>query len=293
MSGFLPPGLLERLGGLQLAARGLARGATGGVHRSPHRGAGDEFARHRGYEPGDDTRRIDWKLFGRIDRLYVREYRETSSLRTVLVVDASASMGFAEPGGPSKLRYASHAAAGLAHLMLAAGDAVGLIVFGEVVRVAAPPRTRRGQFGEVLRQLESLGPAGVGDAAAALERAGELLRRPGRVVLLGDLLEEDGGDALLAATGRLRARGDETIVLRVLTPAERGEAGAGLFFDPERPGSVVSAHPAADPGFRARVDAYYAGIAEGLQRRGAEYVPLSVAQPVEQALIGWIRGRRG
>lgn len=292
---FLPPATLERLGSLEVVARTVVRGLLAGLHRSPLRGAGEEFARHREYQPGDDLRRLDWKVYARSDRLYVREHEERSSLRAWLVVDASASMGFAEPGGVAKLRYAAYVAAALAFLMLRAGDAVGLAAFGAEPRLLLAPRTRRGQLHDLLLQVERLAPSGDTGAAAALDRVGQALPRRGRVVLVSDLLEDDGGDALVAAAGRLAGRGDEVAVLRVLTPAELGEAAprAGLFFDPERPGTEVAAAPAADAGYAARVAGYYDALSARLRERGVEYVALRTDRPVEEALGAWLRARRG
>lgn len=291
---FLPPGLLERLGGLDVIARVVVGGALAGAHRSALRGGGQEFARHRRYEPGDDPRHVDWKVFARTDRLYVRESNERSALRAFLVVDASASMGYAEPGGVSKARYAAYLAAALAHLMLGSGDAVGLAAWGAAPRLLLSPRGRRGQLHAVLGELQRLRVEGNGSAAAALERVGGALPRRGRVVLVSDLLEEDDGRALLAAVGRLRSRGDEVICLRVLTPTEAGAEPlpSGRFFDPENPADSLPAAPDADAGYAARVAAYYDAIAAGLRERGAEYLPLRTDEPVERALVAWLRARR-
>lgn len=294
-SDFLPPKLLERLGGLDIIARTVVSGFQTGVHRSPHRGAGEDFAKHRDYQQGDDVRYLDWKLYARTDRLHVREFEERSNLQCWIVVDTSASMDFAEPGGVTKARYAAFLSAALAHLMLRSGDAVGLALSGADARLLLPPRSRRGHLHDLLMHLERIQPAGPGHAAAALDRVGGALTRRGRVVLVSDLLEDDGADALVAAAGRLRARGDEVIVLRVLTPAESGERapGAGLYFDPEKPGQELAATPDVDAGYRRRVAAYYDSIADRLRERGVEYVPLDTAQPVEEALVAWANRRRG
>ena len=292
---FLPPGLLERLGGLEVIAKTVVRGFQAGIHRSPLRGAGEDFARHRDYQQGDDVRYLDWKLYARTDRLYVREFEERSNLQCFLVVDASLSMGFAGDGGIPKLRYAAYTAAALAHLMLGAGDAVGLAAFGADARLLLPPRSRTGHLHDLLLGLERLSPEGDAGAADALDRVGAAMRRFGRVVLISDLLEEGDADELVAAAGRLRARGDEVIVLRVLTPEESGEAapGPGLFFDPERPRREIPSVPRADEGYVRRVSAYYSGIAGRLRERGVEYVPVSTAQPVEEALVAWVNRRGG
>ncbi len=226
----------------------------------------------------------------------VREYREQSNLRACLVVDATASMEYAGPagaGGVSKLRYGCMLAAALAYLMLNSGDAVALISTGDGVVTHLPPRSRSGQLRELLLRLERLEPAGASSASPALDSAGELLRRPGRVVLISDCLEQDDGDALVAAASRLRARGDETIVLRVLTPYESGDAPlpAATFSDPEAVVRPRTGAPAADAGYAARVREYYRSLDRRLVMRGAEYVACSTAEPVERALGGWL-GRR-
>jgi len=274
-------------------ARTVVQGFVAGIHRSPLRGVGEDFARHRDYQQGDDVRYVDWKVYGRTDRLYVREFQERSNLYAWLVVDATASMGFAEPGGVPKLRYASYVAAALAHLMLGTGDAVGLAVFGEGTELLLPPRTRRGQLHDLLLRLERLRAAGHTPAATALDRVGERLRKPGRVVLVSDLLEEDGGESLAAAAGRLRARGDEVVALRVLTPAESGERPPepGLFFDPEHPERTLPAAPDVDRDYARRVGDYYEALAGRLRERGTEYVPLSTAEPVEHGLVRWLHAR--
>jgi uncharacterized protein (DUF58 family) len=294
-SDFLPPKLLERLGGLDLIARTVVSGFQTGIHKSPHRGAGEDFAKHRDYQQGDDVRYLDWKLYARTDRLHVREFEERSNLQAYLVVDTSASMDYAEPGGVTKSRYAAFLAAALAHLMLRSGDAVGLALSGAEARLLLPPRSRRGHLHDLLLHLERMKPAGTGNAADALDRVGGAMKRRGRVVLISDLLEDDDGAALIASAGRLRARGDEVIILRVLTPAESGERapGSGLFFDPEKPHQELPATPETDAGYVRRVTAYYDSIADRLRERGVEYVPLSTAQPVEEALVAWANLRRG
>lgn len=292
---FLPPGLLERLGGLDVIARTVVSGFQTGIHRSPHRGAGEDFARHRDYQQGDDVRYLDWKLYARTDRLYVREFEERSNLACWIVLDATASMDYAEPGGVTKARYAAYVAAALAHLMLRAGDAVGLASVGTEPRLLLQPRSRRGHLHDLLLQLERATPGGTASAADALDRVGGAMSRRGRVILIGDLLADDDGEALVRSAGRLRARGDEVVVFRVLTPAESGERapGAGLFFDPEKPGDALPATPGADAGYARRVAAYYDSLADRLRERGVEYVSLTTAQPVEEALLAWVNTRRG
>lgn len=282
----LPPGLLAGLGGLEIVARQVVAGFISGLHRSPFLGAGEEFTRHRSYQQGDDVRHIDWRLFARTDRLYVKEFREDSNLQAFLLLDTSSSMGFGSE--PSKLRYASYLAAALAHLMLRAGDAVGLATTGpHGVRLALPSRNRSGHLHEVLLALERLRAEGTGSLADALDGVGQALRRQGRVLILSDFLDDTG---LLDAVGRLRARGDEVIGFRVATPVELGlqPLGPARFFDPERPGAEIAAAPGDDPQFRMRVAAWYDGLAAGFHERGAELVPLTTDAPIGHALRSWL-----
>ena len=289
----LPPEMLERLGSLDLVARTVVRGFISGMHRSPFLGSGEDFARHRSYQQGDDTRRLDWRLFGRTDRLYVRLFEEDSNLQAFLIVDASESMGFVGDGSVSKLRYAEFVAAALAHLMLKGGDAAGLVSFGASTEFHLPSRNRPGHLHDLLLGLERLKPAGSGSASAALDEVGAALRRRGRVVLISDCLEGDDGRALLGAVGRLRARGDEVIVIRVASPLELGDVDAGTarFFDPERPRETIDAAPGVDSGFRERVAAYSDGLRRGLEEHGAEFVPLTTTTPLVTALGSWLLSR--
>jgi uncharacterized protein (DUF58 family) len=296
-SELLPPELLDGLGGLDLVARTIVRGFISGVHRSPFLGSGEDFSRHRAYQQGDDTRRLDWRLYGRTDRLYIRLFEEDSNLQGFLLVDATESMGFAGDARVGKLRYAQFVAAALAHIMLGSGDAAGLASLGERTRLHIPPRNRPGHLHDLLLALERLRPEGRGRASEALDEVGGQLRRRGRVVLLSDCLEDDDGEALLGAARRLRARGDEVIVIRIASRMELGEVelGSGRYFDPEAPNQTIDAVPAVDAGFRARVAAYYDGLRRGLEEVGAEYVPMTTDTSLVTAMGRWLvaRGRKG
>jgi uncharacterized protein (DUF58 family) len=290
----LPPHLLDRLGDLELIARTVVRGLVSGLHRAPFRGAGLDFAGHRPYQQGDELRHVDWRLFGRTDRHYVRQFREDANLRAWIVVDATASMGYAEPGGVAKLRFAVILAAVLAHIMLGSGDAVGLASYGEEVRLHAVPRSRRGHLHDLLIALERLQARGRTGTALALDRVVDSLPQRGRVILISDLLEEDDGAALVASAARLRARGDELVVLRTLTETESGlrAAAAAQWFDPESLDHVVPAALDGSGELARRVESYYDAISQRLGSHGVEYVALSTAEPLENALRRWIAARR-
>ncbi len=219
---------LAQLASMELRARAIVEGHYSGQHRSPYRGASVEFADHRQYSHGDELRHLDWKLYGRSDRFFVKEYDAETNLSVYLVVDSSASMGYPPQGDGGtvtlgdcpcdKLACASFLAAGLAYLAYRQRDAGGLMTFDTAVRDMLVPLTQRGHLQRVFEVLERLEPGGETDTAASLERVGALAKRRGLIVLLSDLLDEP--EPLLRALQHFRHRGHDVIVFQVLDRSE-------------------------------------------------------------------------
>jgi len=237
----LDPWEVARLGGIEVTTRGVVEGFLAGLHRSPRRGFSVEFAEHRMYQPGDELRYVDWKILGRNDRLYVKQYEEETNLRAMVVLDASRSMAWT--GDPAttlpKLDYAARLAAALSLLLLRQRDAAGLVVFDDDVRHVVPPRARMAHWHQLVAVLDGLS-AGQGTAAEpALRRVMDFLRRRGLVVFISDLLMDR--EAALTALRFLRHRGHQVLVLHVLDPAEITLAGPveARFEDPESRESVI------------------------------------------------------
>ena len=237
----LDPVDVARLGGLELVSEGIVEGFLSGLHRSPRRGFSVEFAEHRMYQPGDELRYVDWKMLGRSDRLYVKQYEEETNLRAMIVCDASKSMAWS--GAPdlvlSKLAYAQRLIASLSLILVRQRDATGLIVFDDEVRSVTPPRARAAHWRQLLVTL-SAAKAGQGTAAApALKRVIDTLRRRGLVVFVSDLLLDR--DLALTALRFLRHRGHQVVVLHLMDPAEVTLSGPAeaRFEDPETGTAVV------------------------------------------------------
>jgi uncharacterized protein (DUF58 family) len=237
----LDPWEVARLGGIEVTTRGVVEGFLAGLHRSPRRGFSVEFSEHRMYQPGDELRYVDWKILGRNDRLYVKQYEEETNLRAMVVLDASRSMAWT--GNPattlSKLDYATRLAAALSLLLLRQRDAAGLVVFDDDVRHVIPPRARMAHWHQLVAVLDGLS-AGQGTAAEpALRRVMDFLRRRGLVVFISDLLMDR--ETALTALRFLRHRGHQVLVLHVLDPAEITLAGPveARFEDPESRESVI------------------------------------------------------
>lgn len=217
---YLDPEVIEKISGLELKARMIVEGFISGLHKSPFRGSSVEFAEHREYVPGDDMRFLDWKVYGKTDRLYIKRYEEETNLESHLVVDASASMAYTsrEDKGPSKFEYACWSAAALAYLITQQQDGAGLILFDEQVRKVVPARNNRAHLGNIIHELEDAEPAQGTGIARALNEAGEAVRRRGLVVLFSDLM--DDGDEILKGLKQVRHRGHEVLLFHVLAHDE-------------------------------------------------------------------------
>jgi uncharacterized protein (DUF58 family) len=237
----LDPYEVSKLGGLEVTTEGVVEGFLTGLHRSPRRGFSVEFAEHRMYQPGDELRYVDWKILGRNDRLYVKQFEEETNLRAMVVCDASRSMAWT--GSPEtvlpKLAYAQRLIAALSLVLLRQRDATGLITFDDDVRTVLPPRARLTHWRQLLQTLGSL-QAGQGTAAEpALRRVVDQLRRRGLVVFVSDLLLDR--DLALKALRFLRHRGHQVLVLHLMDPAEVTLSGPAeaRFEDPETRAAVV------------------------------------------------------
>jgi uncharacterized protein (DUF58 family) len=290
----LDPRTLAALGDLQLAARAIVDGVMYGVHRSRLPGSGLEFSQYRSYQPGDDLRRVDWKLFGRSDRYFVRESETETTLVVRLAVDATASMAQAEEGGVSRLAYARLVTAALAFLAHRQGDAVGLLAVSDDRIHTLEPRQDPQQLGRALHLLESLAPAGRWPAWPRLEPAflgGVAAGRRGITVLVSDMHER--AEEIRAVAARLAALRHDVLALHLVGPTETDFPYAGpVTFEELETGRRVEVDAA-----RARA-AYLEGtrreheeLRRALEGRGVAYARLSTAEPLDAALIRALRAR--
>jgi uncharacterized protein (DUF58 family) len=293
MSLQLDPSMLSRYGGLGLVARSLVEGFLSGVHKSPFKGSSVEFAEHRPYVLGDDVRRVDWRVHGKTDRYYIKEFEEETNLRAYLLLDASGSMGY---GGrtSSKLDYARHVAACLAYLMLHQLDAVGLVTMDAKLRRYLPPRASAKHLLRILRVLEETNPGGE-TALAPLwhELAAHQIRRRGLVVILSDCF--DNLHNLTLALKHLRHKKHEVLLFHVLAPEE-------IEFPFHRPTQffnleVSNDRQLVDPsrlraGYLERFSAFCRDLRERARGMGIDYHQLRTDEPVDRALGTYLSRRR-
>jgi uncharacterized protein (DUF58 family) len=283
---FLHPEAIKRISRLEVRARHVVEGFLSGMHRSPYFGQSVEFLQHREYVTGDDLRHVDWKVWARQDRLYVKQFEEETNLRAMLVLDRSRSMDWSgdAAGRLTKRQYAERLVAALALVLLRQRDATGLITFDDAVRTLVPPRARHTQWHLLLRELSVTTP-GTGTAAEpALRRVVEQLRRRGLVVFVSDLLFDP--PLALTALRFLRHRGHQVLVLHIMDPDEvelRGAAEA-RYEDPES-GQAVVLRPADWAQAYARtVEAAVSEWRSACRRRGIAYERVTTDTPFGQAL---------
>jgi uncharacterized protein (DUF58 family) len=283
-----------RIKSMQLRARVVVEGFMSGLHRSPYHGFSVEFTEYRQYSPGDDLRYLDWKLYARSDRYYLKRFEDETNLRSWLLVDLSKSMGYSSLTY-DKASYARTAAATIAYFLALQRDAVGLITFDAGIKEFLPARFRPGHLHRLMMSLEHA-PAGTAtDLAAPLEQVAKTARKRGLVVLLSDLLAPL--EALETRLGYLRARGHEVVVMRVLDPAEVDFPfqEAAMFHDVESGRELYVDPSIARERYRQRFNEHAAGLAKVCNKLGVDLRVLPTDQPLELALFDFLstRLRRG
>ena len=291
---YLHPEAIARITRLELRARAVVEGVLAGLHKSPYKGQSVEFLQHREYVRGDDLRRVDWKVWARQDRLYVKEFEEETSLRLALVVDASSSMDY-KSGSLSKYEYAATLAASLAWLALSHGDAAGCAVLDSQVRAAVPARTKRSQLASVVEVLETVrGEASKGRATAflpVLKTLSETLPRRGLVVLISDLLGDREG--MFQGMQLLRKRGHDLVLLNVMDDDELTFPfdGPTRFEGLEIPDYLACNPRALRAGYLAALEAFLAESRRRCAAASCDYSLIRTGEPVDAALVQFLSRR--
>ncbi len=286
----IDPPTLMRIKSLQLRAKIVVQGFLSGLHRSPHHGFSVEFSEYRQYTPGDDPRHLDWRLYARSDRYYIKRFEDETNLRCHLLVDLSRSMGYGSLGY-TKVEYARTAAATLAYFLSTQRDAAGLVTFDEAIADYLPARYRPGHLHRLMVCLERAVAGTSTDLSRPLEQVAAAVRKRGMIVLISDLLAPI--DTLKTQLGYLRSQGHEVVLLRVIDPAETEFAfdKPAIFVDLES-GRDLFVDPAAA---RAQYQRRFAAHAEELERTcrdlGIDLYPLTTNRPLELTLFDFLQAR--
>ncbi len=281
LQSFIDPRVLGQIGDLSLLARTVVNGFVHGLHRSLRAGVSVDFAEHRPYQPGDDLRRVDWRVYGRTDRFYLKTYEADTNADVIFALDASASMDFGT-GSVTKFDYARFLIASLAWLAQRQGDRVGLVtVAGEILDIV-PPSTRHLQL--VLHTLGRAKAKGAGQIPVMLERVAQLRGRSGMVVLVSDCYEEP--TVLRRALAGIRARGNDVLVFHVIDAAERDLpwTAPGNFEDSESGVRMPLRPDDLRQQYRQIFDAHRADLLRELSRENIDYTAVETDQPLDAAL---------
>ncbi|MEX2465934.1 MAG: DUF58 domain-containing protein [Gemmatimonadota bacterium] len=285
---FLDPAVLARIGNLDLLARSVVDGFLTGLHRSPYLGFSTDFAEHRAYMPGDDVRRIDWRLFARTDRHYIKLFEAETNANFAVLLDSSRSMSYGSHE-VTKLDYARYLAACLGYLSNKQRDRVGLVTFDHEIIEYLPPSMR--PIDTMLHLLDAVDAGRPGRLGPGLLRATELLGRKGIVVLLSDFYEEP--DEVLAAVAPLRARGHDVIVFQILDPMELTFSfeGARGFEDLETGEQIPVVPERLRSEYRRLMDAHLATLATRFSDNRIDYALLDTSKPLDDALFHYLLAR--
>jgi uncharacterized protein (DUF58 family) len=288
---YLDPAIIARLGTIDLKARTIVEGFLTGLHRSPYKGFSVEFAEYRQYIPGDDLNTLDWKVFARSDRHFVKKYEEETNLTCHLLLDVSGSMGYGS-GGITKLQYASYLTGALAYLMHRQRDSFGLIAFDDSIAALLPASARGGHLRTVLLALERLELGAGTNVAKPLHDLAAAVRKRGMVVLVSDLLDDPAN--VLDGLKHFRYRGTDVIVFHILDPYELKFPfeQAARFRDMETAEEVAAVPASIRADYIERMRQRITFFRRELGLVGIDYCQLETSQPLEFGLMSYLMTRR-
>ncbi len=289
---YLQPEVVAKLANMELVARLVVEGFITGLHKSPYHGFSVEFAEHRQYMPGDEPKHIDWKIYGKTDRYYIKQFEEETNLKSYIILDASRSMAYSSNGKMSKLEYASYIAAALSYLMVQQRDAVGLTVYDEKVRIHMPPHATKSYLKAILKQLELTEASNKTGTAASLHQIAERIKRRGLVIILSDLFDKP--NEVTTALKHFRHKKNEVIVMQVLDPLERSFAfgGDAVFKDMETSEEIMTQPYHLQKAYQEEMKKFLDFYKKECRENNIDYVLLDTSTPFDTALFQYLSKRQ-
>ncbi len=289
---YLKPEVINQIKRLDLRAQFVVKGFLHGLHASPFHGFSVEFSEHRKYTHGDDLKDIDWQVFAKTDKYYVKKFESETNITGYLVMDLSQSMGYTYEQELNKFDYAICLAAALAYLMISQQDPVGLVTFNDKIRASLPPRSKRRHLGDVLSLLSRLKPHGTTDFQHSLGQLASMMKNRSLVMIFSDLLVDE--EPLINALYRIRHGGHDVILFHILDEAEVSFPFHGVceMKDPETDQEIKID---AD-GFRAeyvrQIEQFRESLARQCRDAGIDYVPVDTSMQFDKALLEYLHSRR-
>lgn len=290
---YLDPVALSRLGDMELVARLVVEGFITGLHKSPYQGFSVEFAEHRQYMPGDEIRYIDWKVYGKSDRYYVKKFEEETNLRTYILLDASGSMNYKyDEKTLTKFEYGCYLAASLSYLMLKQRDSVGLAVFDTNIRNYIPPRGAAPHLHAIMSVLEKAQPGNETNISAILHELAKRIVRRGLVIVISDFLDQPS--EVLSALKHFRHRKHEVIAFHLLDSAEMTFPFEGpvVFQDMETGKTLQTQSEALKAGYLEQLNSFIQDYRRGCGSSLIDYVQLDTSTPFDYALSSYLSRRK-
>ncbi len=287
---FIDPSVLATLDNLEMRARVIVEGFIAGLHKSPKRGFSVEFTDYRHYIRGDDMRHVDWKLYGRSDKMYIKQYEDETNVRCYILLDSSASMGYASTT-MSKLDYGRTLASALAYFIMRQRDAVGLITFDDKIKDYIPAKARQVHLIRILRSLNELQAGGQTNSVRPLSELAMTLNQKSLVILISDMLEDE--QATIKTLMQLRAMGNEVIVFHVLDNQELmfNFNESTEFVDMENADTYIASPQAIRNAYLDNLQRYLDDCKKKCQSSGVDYCLLDTSQPLDKALASYLSRR--
>jgi uncharacterized protein (DUF58 family) len=289
---YLKPDVIRRVARLDLRARFIVEGFLSGLHASPFQGFSVEFSEHRRYTQGDDPNDIDWLVYAKTDRYYVKKYQAETNISGYLLMDLSASMGYTYRQELTKFDYGVCLAAALTYLMVHQQDPIGLITFDTQLRGSLAPKSKRTQLGTILALLAKAKPTGETDVAGNLRRVASMIRHKSLIMLISDLLCDQ--QPVLDALHLLRHAGHDVILFHVLDEAEVAFPFQGVvdFRDPETTANLILDAPGIRADYLEALNQLRETYKTESLKMGVDYVPLDTSLPFDRALVEYLSQRR-
>lgn len=289
---YLDPVFLSKLANMDLVARCAVEGFFSGLHPSPFHGFSVEYSDHREYHPGDELKFVDWKVYGRSDKLYIKQFQQETNTVSYILLDSSKSMSFCGEGSVSKIDYGSFLAAALSYLMLKQGDSTGLVLFADGVTNQVPPKSKRTHLNTILVELQHNRPSGRTNLAGVLHTIAETTTRRGLVILISDLLDDEGD--ILKGLAHLKFLKHDVIVFHTMDHQELNLDYEGLiqFEDLESKARMRTFPRSVREKYRQRVAEFLDDIERSTRKNDVDYCLLDTSKPLDRALIAYLAKRR-
>lgn len=289
---YLDPVFLSKLANMELVARCAVEGFFSGLHPSPFHGFSVEYSDHRQYYPGDELKFVDWKVYGRSDKLYIKQYQQETNTAAYILLDSSKSMSFSGKGPVSKMDYGSFLAAALSYLVLKQGDSTALVLFGEGLKRQIPPKSKRTHLNTILVELQHNKPSGRTNLAGVLHTIAETTKRRGIVILISDLLDDEGD--IFKGLAHLKFLKHDVIVFHTMDHQELNLDYEGLiqFEDLESKAKMRTFPRSLRQTYRQRVAEFLSDIERAARKGDIDYCLLDTSEPLDRGLMAYLAKRK-